>query len=105
MPTRLSLALIIPAAFVLWTVAAPVAAQDKEPPPLWDASIGASFVGTSGNSDTQTLGADASAHRRWELWKVEALFTAVSTRDNGTSTAERVLGSFRRRPAIARCRT
>src|SRR3954454_2000638 len=67
----------------------------KEPPPLWDVQLGASFVGTSGNSDTTTLGADFSAHRRWPLWKIESTATAVRTTDRGTRTAERYLGAFR----------
>lgn len=67
----------------------------KEPPPLWDVQLGASFVGTSGNSDTTTFGSDFSMHRRWPLWKIEAAATAVRTTDRGTRTAERYLGAFR----------
>jgi putative salt-induced outer membrane protein YdiY len=67
----------------------------KEPPPLWDVQLGASFVGTSGNSDTSTFGADFSAHRRWPLWKIESTATAVRTTDRGVRTAERYLGGFR----------
>jgi putative salt-induced outer membrane protein len=96
MPARMPIVLVFLCAIFFGTLAGSAAAQDpKEPPPLWDASIGASFVGTSGNSDTSTLGADASAHRRWEVWQIEALATAVDTTDNGASTAERFLGSFR----------
>jgi putative salt-induced outer membrane protein len=81
---------------IVCAIAAPVAAQDpKAPPPLWDASIGASFVGTSGNSDTSTLGAEAAAHRRWPLWQIEATGVAIHTTDDGVSTAERYLGTFR----------
>jgi putative salt-induced outer membrane protein YdiY len=81
---------------IICAIATPVAAQDpKELPPLWDASIGASFVGTSGNSDTSTLGAEASAHRRWPIWQIEASFVAIHTSDNGVNTAERYLGTFR----------
>jgi putative salt-induced outer membrane protein YdiY len=67
----------------------------KEPPPLWDVQLGASFVGTSGNSDTTTLGADFGAHRRWPLWKIESTATAVRTTDRSVRTAERYLGAFR----------
>lgn len=70
-------------------------AAPPPPPPLWDVQLGASFVGTSGNSDTTTLGSDFSAHRRWPLWKIEGTATAVRTTDRGTRTAERYLGSFR----------
>jgi putative salt-induced outer membrane protein YdiY len=65
------------------------------PPPAWDLQLGASFVGTSGNSDTSSTGADFSAHRRWVLWQIEATASAINTTDSGTQTAERYLGAFR----------
>jgi putative salt-induced outer membrane protein YdiY len=71
------------------------AAAPPPPPPLWDTQVGAAFVGTSGNSDTTTIGGDFSLHRRWPVWKIEATATAVRTTDRGTRTAERYLGSFR----------
>lgn len=67
----------------------------KEPPRLWDVQLGAAFVGTSGNSDTTTLGADLALNRRWTVWKIQATATAVETSDSGTQTAERYLASFR----------
>jgi len=67
----------------------------KEPPPLWDAQVGASFVGTSGNSDTSSVGADFAAHRRGLVWKFDSTATAVRTSDHGVSTAERYLGMVR----------
>ena len=67
----------------------------KEPPPLWDVQLGASFVGTGGNSDTSTLGADFSAHRRWPVWQLESTATAIRTSDRGTRTAERYLAALR----------
>jgi putative salt-induced outer membrane protein len=81
----------------LSSIAGSAAAQapPKEPPPLWDTQLGASFVGTSGNSDTTTLGADFQLHRRWPVWQIEANANAVRTTDNGTKTAERYIGAFR----------
>jgi putative salt-induced outer membrane protein YdiY len=67
----------------------------KEPPPLWDVGLGASFVGTSGNSDTGTIGADFQMHRRWPVWQIESMATAIRTTDNGIQSAERYLGAFR----------
>jgi putative salt-induced outer membrane protein len=86
----------------LSSIASPVFAQTppKEPPPLWDTQLGASFVGTSGNSETSTLGADFQLHRRWPVWQIEATATAVNTTDRGTQTAERYLGSFRGKRAL-----
>src|SRR6266436_2241850 len=65
------------------------------PPPLWDMQIGASFVGTSGNSDTASTGADFIAHRRGLVWQIESSATAVRTNSNDETTAERYLGMLR----------
>ena len=84
-------------ALTLSPLAGSAAAQaaPKEPPPLWDTELGASFVGTSGNSDTTTIGADFQMHRRWPLWQIESTASAVRTTDRGTRTAERYLGALR----------
>ena len=65
------------------------------PPPLWDTQIGASFVGTSGNSETSSTGADFSLHRRWPVWQIESAATAVRTSDHDLRTAERYLAGVR----------
>jgi len=70
------------------------------PPPIWDTQIGASFVGTSGNTDTTTFGGDFQFHHLWPVWQLEANATAVHTTDNGVSTAERYLGSIRAKRAL-----
>src|SRR5438477_11617773 len=67
----------------------------KEPPPLWDVQIGASVVGTSGNSDTSSTGADFGLHRRWPVWQIESAASAVRTNNQDVRTAERYLGAFR----------
>ena len=71
------------------------AAAAKEPPPLWDVQVGASFVGTAGNSDTASTGADFAAHRRGATWKIDSTATAVQTHDRDVTTAERYLGMVR----------
>lgn len=82
---------------------APAAAQTvPQPPPIWDLEIGGSFVGTHGNSDTTTLGADAKLHRRWPVWQIEATADAVRTSDAGARTVERYLGTFRTRRTITK---
>src|SRR5262245_51461960 len=65
------------------------------PPPLGDSQIGASFVGTSGNTDTGTIGADFAYHGRWPVWKVESTATAIRATDSGRRTAERYLAALR----------
>jgi len=74
---------------------APAAAPPPPPPPLWDTQIGASFVGTKGNSDTASTGADFSAHRRGLIWQIESTATAVRTDSDDVTTAERYLGLVR----------
>src|SRR5258706_64777 len=63
-------------------------APPPPPPPLWDMQVGASFVGTSGNSDTASTGADFSAHRRGLVWQIESAATAVRTNSLGETTAQ-----------------
>jgi len=67
----------------------------KEPPPLWDVQIGASFVGTSGNSDTSSTGADFQMHGRWPVWQIESGASAIRTSSNNIKTAERYLAGIR----------
>src|SRR5436190_3464045 len=93
-PRRVSILLFCLAAAIPVS-AQPPAPAPPPPPPLWDTQVGAAFVGTSGNSDTSTIGADFSMHRRWPVWKIESTATAVRTTDRGTRTAERYLGAFR----------
>lgn len=85
------------ASSLLVICASPAIAQapPKEPPPLWDAQVAASFVGTSGNSDTASTGADFAAHRRGAVWLIDSAATAVVTRSNDEKTAERYLGMVR----------
>jgi putative salt-induced outer membrane protein len=70
-------------------------APPPPPPPLWDVQVGASFVGTSGNSDTSSVGADFGLHRRWPVWQIESAAAAVRTSNQDVRTAERYLGAFR----------
>ena len=67
----------------------------KEPPPLWDVQIGASFVGTNGNSDTSSTGADFALHRRWPVWQIESTASAVKASSNGIESAQRYLAALR----------
>jgi putative salt-induced outer membrane protein YdiY len=87
--------LLAPALVLLCSTQGIAQAPPKEPPPLWDAQLGASFVGTSGNSDTASTGADFAAHRRGAVWLIDAAATAVLTRSNDEKTAERYLGMVR----------
>ena len=90
-PTRLLVAVLL----VAFPYVAAAQAPPKEPPPLWDMQIGASFVGTSGNSDTASTGADFAAHRRGLVWLIDSTATAVRTNSDNKTTAERYLGMLR----------
>jgi putative salt-induced outer membrane protein len=81
--------------FVLCIAATAAAQAPAPPPPLWDVQVGGSFVGTGGNSDTSSLGADFSANRRGMTWKIESAATAVRTESLDETTAERYLGLLR----------
>jgi putative salt-induced outer membrane protein len=65
------------------------------PPPLWDVQVGASFVGTSGNSETSSAGADFAYHFRGPVWQVDSNASLVRTTDHGVDTAERYLAGIR----------
>jgi putative salt-induced outer membrane protein len=92
---RLTHALSIVAFAVLIPSLADAQTPPKEPTPLWDVQIGASFVGTSGNSDTSSTGADFALHRRWPVWQIESTATAIKTSSEGIGRAERYLVGFR----------
>jgi putative salt-induced outer membrane protein len=70
-------------------------AADPPPPPLWDVQVGASFVGTNGNTDTSATGADFAANRRGKVWKIESTASVIHTSSNEETTAERYLAMLR----------
>src|SRR5262245_34975830 len=80
---------------VFLLLAAGTARAQTEPPPLWDSQVGFSFVGTSGNTDTGTVGANFAYHGRWPIWKIESTATAIRATDTGRTTAERYLAALR----------
>ena len=82
--------------------AQPPAAPKEPPPPIWDVQVGASFVGTSVNSDKSSTGADFALHRRWPLWQIESMATAVRTSTSGVDTAERYLAGLRGQRTLTR---
>ena len=84
-------------------LALPVLADD---PPAedggpWEGSMGFSFVSTSGNSDTQTLGFDFSLKRKPEPWGLDAGAYYLSSEDDGNTTAERYGARLRGERALS----
>src|SRR5688572_2626661 len=82
------------AVFLLLSSPVIVTAQDP-PPPLWDTQIGAAYVGTSGNTETSTFGADFLVNRRWPVWRLAGAAGAVRASDDGEPTAERYSAALR----------
>jgi len=91
----LSLALLAGTAPAQAQVAPAAPGTARRPPPLWDVQVGLSFVGTSGNSQTSSAGADLALHRHWPVWQLEGTASAVRASDHGEQTAERYAAAIR----------
>jgi putative salt-induced outer membrane protein len=79
---------------IVVSLAVPAMAQDQ-PEPVWKGSLGLSYVATSGNSDTSTLGLDFGLTRKPEPWGLEFRATAIRGEQEGNLTAERYLAAFK----------
>jgi putative salt-induced outer membrane protein YdiY len=80
--------------------AAPVLAdegetEEEQPEPTWKSNIGLSYVATSGNSDTNTMGLDLLVERKPEPWGLEFIANFNRAEDSGDLTAERYFASAR----------
>ena len=60
------------------------------PPPAWEVTIGGAYMGTSGNSEASTFGADFALARRWPI-AIQAAALAISTTEESEQIAERYL--------------
>jgi putative salt-induced outer membrane protein len=86
--------LTVVSSLIVLALAAPSLAQEQ-PEPAWKGSLGLSFVSTSGNSDTQTLGLDFGLDRKPDPWGLEIKAAAIRAEDHSVTTAERYNGSVR----------
>jgi len=91
--------LAVAALALLATLAAP-AARGAEADRAWSASLGLSWVATTGNADTTTAGVDLDATRKGAVWELAAKLSALRASKDGTTTAERYLGRFRGRRSL-----
>jgi len=66
---------------------AAAAAEPAPPPPLWAGQVGVSYVGTTGNTDTSSLGAAAEVHYRPGVWSGDAKVDLVRAATNGDVSA------------------
>lgn len=73
--------------------AAPALAEESDgaPEPNWKNKLGLSYVGTSGNTDTSSLGLDFSSERRPAPWGLNLIATFTRAEDGGVVTAEQYL--------------
>jgi putative salt-induced outer membrane protein len=97
----------VAALLLLLLLAHPLAGQDNcpcpppaPPPPLWTGSLGFSYLATSGNSDSQTLGLATTWARQPTPWGVELQATAARAETEGEKTAERLYGAVRGKRAL-----
>jgi putative salt-induced outer membrane protein YdiY len=102
-PTLCAAALLL----LLLLLTTPVAAQDScpcppppPPPPLWTGSLGFSYLATSGNSDSSTVGLTTSWARKATPWGAELQATVTRAEAEGKKTAERLYGAVRGKRAL-----
>jgi len=70
------------------------------PPPLWTGSLGLSYLATTGNTDTETLGFTGAFARLPTPWGVEFQAAANRAESEGTTTAERYFAGARGKRAF-----
>ncbi len=71
-------------------LAAPLAAD--EPPPVWSGSGELSYVSTSGNTDTQTLGLGFNVEYKPGVWTSNLKLGYIRAETDGDLTAEKITG-------------
>ena len=94
--------LVLICAFIAAPAAAqtPPATETPGPPPRWERKAELSFVGTGGNTDTQTLGAGASMVWRPNPWTTEAKIAFVRSETDDLLTAESLTADLRQARSI-----
>ncbi len=69
--------------------------EEEEKTPAWVGSLGLSWVATSGNSDTSSVGLNFALERKPEPWGLLFVARGNKAQDSGTTTAENYLFSGR----------
>jgi len=62
--------------------------EEAPPEPNWTNELGLSYVGTSGNTDTSSLGLDYKGNRKPTPWGLDLLAMFTRAEDGGVVTAE-----------------
>lgn len=81
---------------------APTPEEATEPEPLWTSRVGLSYLATSGNTETETVGLDFEAVRRPTPWGMNASALFNSAEEDGEKTAERYYADLRGTRALAK---
>ncbi len=92
----------------LLCVTAPATAQEpcpcgpeaKVPEPLWKAEIGLSYLATTGNTETTTVGGDVTVDRQPEPWGVEIRGSYDRAEESNTLRSERTFAALRGKRAL-----
>lgn len=78
----------------------PAAAAEAAPEPLWTAKLALSYVATTGNSETTTLGSAFEAKRRPDPWGLDLTASYDRAEDSDVVESERAAGGVRARRAL-----
>ena len=73
----------------------PCPPAEKPPEPPWKTKIGLAYLATTGNSETETLGASLLVTRKPEPWGLEVFGSYDRAEDDGEVTTERALARVR----------
>ena len=65
------------------------------PPPVWSGKAEASYVGTTGNTNVQTIGAGLEVDYKKDVWDGLAKGTFVQGKTDGETTAKTIAGELR----------
>ncbi len=79
-------------------VGSAVGAEDSGKP--WTGSLGLSYLATSGNSDTSSLGIEVAVKRKPAPWGIDISALALRAEKDGVKSAERLLGRARGERAL-----
>ena len=71
------------------------------PPPLWTGSLGLSYLATSGNTDTESLGLAVAWARQPTPWGLEITALVNRAESGGVTTAERYFAGLRGKRAMS----
>lgn len=69
--------------------------EEEAPEPLWKAKVGLSYLATTGNTESATLGLDARAERRPDPWGVGIFAVYDRTEDSDVLQSERTFAGLR----------